>query len=393
MKKNIIRICNEIKSNNSCNGCGGDFNNHTCRYCGDESLVLKDLINELMSNLESLSDCNSDVLNALYSIRGLNIKVVNDLLNNYNYEEELENQYKEIFNAVLSDRCGKWAYKQLIYFLDNDLFVGNNRNYLINFLMKKLLSFELELDVETILVLIKNFVEMFMRSSFKNPRCIYDKLEENVMGNSFANVVSLDRDIVIEMIEAEDFEGILQLCFHECTHTTQDYFCEVLKKVNYNVLIQTKEKLIRRFFNNYYNENYANYNTEVEARYHEANLTIMYLKMLELPILNEQYFKSIMETEKEFIFYDVRTINGIKTTVDEAFSLYVTDASVLERYPVLNVQYKNNSGKIELKTREEILDDYEKYKRGEFILNGEQIEIQVLYDYLLGGKKYKNVSI
>lgn len=394
MKEDIIRLCSEIRANSKCDGCGGECDNHTCKYCGKENQILDRLIMELCSKLVELNAYDDDILKSLYSIRDLNIKMVNDLINYNNYGTELKERYNNILYMVSIDRCGTYACHNLIYFLDNDLFISGNRNNLINFLMKKLLTFELgELDIQDILILIKLFTEMFMSNKFKNSKCVYQKLDEGTLGSAFWKFIHLDQDSIVKMIEAGDLEGILQLVFHECTHTTQDYRMMFEKKVSYNILVQCKEQILRNIIPKYYDNNYVNNNAEVEARYFGAYLTIWYLNLLGLPVLNEDYFKNIMKSEAMYIFYDKRIINGVEITVDEAFSMYVSDSEYLERFPVLNIQYKNNNGKIELKEREEILSDYEKYKSGELLLNGEVADIEFLYDYLLGNSKNKGNNI
>ena len=96
MKEEIIRLCNEIKNNNNCSGCGGSFNNHTCIYCGNDSQVLKRLIDELGLVLVKLSGCDDEILNALYSIRGMKIGAVDSLLDQYDYDNVLKKRYSDI---------------------------------------------------------------------------------------------------------------------------------------------------------------------------------------------------------------------------------------------------------------------------------------------------------
>ena len=148
----------------------------------------------------------------------------------------------------------------------------------------------------------------------------------------------------------------------------------------YNMLIQVKETILRSIISGYYGDNYSDYNSEVEARFFGAYFTLYYLNSLGVTILNEDYFKNIMKSEESNIFNDKRTINGVETTIDEAFLMYVSDAKYLEKFSVLNIQYKNNNGKLEPKSREEILSDYERYKSGELSLKGVATDIQILYD-------------
>ena len=394
MKEDIIKICDEIRINNKCNGCGGGYDNHTCRYCGNDSQILKKLIDELNLKLDNLKEYDYDILNALYSIKTVNIRIVNDLIKKTNYEEELKDRYEYIFDMVMADKLGKYGYHQLIYFIDNNLFIGDNNNYLINYLMKKLLTFELvELDINDILILIKRFTEMFLSNNFSNPICSYEKLDEGTLGEAFLKFITLDKDSIIKMIKIGDFEGLLELVFHECTHTTQNYASMVSKKVSYNILTQSKERILKGFITDYYNNNYDNYNAEVEARYCGAYLTMWYLNTLGVPVINMEYFKNIMVNEEVRVNNDKRIVDGVETSLDELFSTYVIDVRYLEYFPILNVQYKNDNGKMVLKSREELLSDYDRYKNGELSLNGTNDDIEILYDKLLKSSKNKNNSI
>ena len=118
-----------------------------------------------------------------------------------------------------------------------------------------------------------------------------------------------------------------------------------------------------------------------------AFCTIEYLNSIGVDIINEKYFRDIIEVESLNIFNDKRVVNGEVLTVDEAFLKYVDDVKFLELFSILKLQYKNIDGKIVPKSREELLFDYDMYKNGEISLNGEINEIDFLYNYLINMTK------
>ena len=258
--------------------------------------------------------------------------------------------------------------------------------------MKKLLTGELDVNINEILILIKNFVEMCMSLKVKNPKCVFEELDEDVLGDAFWSRIRLDREKLIALIQDKNYVQVLELVFHECTHTYQKYLINVEKEISCNALKQVKEELIRGQVEGYYDENYLKYSSEVDARYCGSDFTKQYLESLGLTV-DDSHFEEVKKREMLLLNDETRTIKGVQTTVDEAFSMFVVDASFLALFPVLMVQYKNNNGRIEPKSREEMLSDYEKYKNGELYSNGNPIYIEQLYDYLLGRTVSKSSSI
>ncbi len=386
MERNIVQICDEIKNNSKCTSCGGSFDNSTCMYCGNKNTTLENLIGELKNEI-SIRQVNDDILNSLYSIRNLEINEVNNIIIENNYGKKLENKYKDIHSRITSDNLSNDDYKYIVYFLDNDLFLGKNSNYYINTLMKKMLTDKLDISNEEKLKLIKSFTEMFMRGKVKNPKCVYDELDEKTIGESLYNRIELDKTSIIEFLQNKNYIKMLEIIFHECTHTYQTHIRSVDKEISYIILQETKEYLIRQKNPKYYNENYIKYTEEAEARYCGALFTLQYLDAIGLKVSNNNYFMEVMEREEKLFYDNERTIKGKSTTIDEAFSTYVTDVSLLNHYPVLKTEYKNHNGVLTKKSMEEIIEDYNNYKNGTLVIEGNPTAIEGLYTCLLGETK------
>lgn len=387
-KEEIIKICAEIKKNNCCACCGGSFEEYTCKYCSSQSLVLEELINDLNGVLFD-GDYDEDILNSLYSIKDLKVGWVDDILVKNDYEKRLEHRYRLINERILGGNPSVDDDRYVIYFLDNNLFLGNNRNFYINYMMRKLLLDELDIKVDDKLRLIKHFTEMNMKEKVVNPRCSFEKLEGNVEGISIFNLIELDKEKVIGLLEQKDYFSLLELIFHECTHTFQGYLIGGSKIFSYTILKETKEMLIRKKNEDYYWKNYVKDAREVEARYYGAILTLQYLNFLGLEHSKQDYFEKLMKREEQLFLDDERIINGERVTVDEAFSRYVDDGTVIKRFPVLGLEYINSNGVLRKKSRSELLEDYNNYKNGKLVFRGNSREIDDMYNYLLRDQRVK----
>lgn len=388
MKEEIIKLCQSIKENNRCENCTGRFDNHTCIYCGNESETLKELISKLTTILDNITIDNEILIN-LYSIKSLNVEKVNKILNENNYEEKLKSKYSEICNKINDNNLNDDDHKYMLYFIENNI-IANDTNLLINILMRKMILDKLNLDNSSKLMLIKKFTEMFMKDFMKgrvkNPKCVFDSLKKDTIGNSFFDRITLDEKEINEMLENKQYVKILMTIFHECTHTNQYYTMSVEKSINYNNLLQTKEEIIRSSNQNYYDENYEIYSSEVEARCMENYLTLQYLQSIGVSTNKEEYMKKEIIKEQELYFNLTRKNNKIDTTVDEMF-MSTNDVKSLLRYPVLKVQFKIENNTLIMKNEQELIDDYNNYKSGILKLNGNPNEIEYLYNYLINNMK------
>jgi len=387
MNKEIIDLCMQINANNKCDSCSGRFNNHTCIYCGNESTILKELENKLIYILQNNFILNEDVLMSLYTIKSLKINLVDKILKENNYEEKLENKYLEIINKVHSDGLNNDDYRYILYFIEHNIIINDNMNYFINYLMKDMLLNKLDVSDEKKLLLIKKFVEKFMENRVKNPKCNFEQINKDTLGESFFDRIILDLDSVKEMLKEQKYIQLLDLIFHECTHTYQTYIRDVDKIVNYSNLMNTKEFLLSYYIPNYYNENYVNSYEEVEARYLGMTLALQYLNSLNLTLGDVSSLMEYISKNEELAFNNNRKLNGKSATINQLLLSANIPINFLNRYPVLNVEFKILDGKIVEKNIQEIINDYNDYKNGSLILNAKKEDIEFLYNYLINGEK------
>lgn len=382
MKKEIINLCNEIKNNNKCDGCAGKHNNYTCIYCGNESIVLKELEGKLIAILSGDINLDEDILMSLYSIKSLKIDVINKLLEENKYEEKLYNKYADICNKIDNNNLSNDEHKYMLYFIENKVIINERYNEFINILMREMLLDRLNVSNEIKINLIKIFTEMVMYGKVKNPKCVFEKFSDDTVGESFFDRITLDIDEVNNLLDNKNYIKLIEVIWHECTHTYQTYIMLVDKIVNYSNLLNTKDKIIRNSIPGYYDENYVRVSSEVEARYMGACLTLQYLNSLNLELDNSEYFINVMNREKNLFMNQNRVVDGNETTVDDLF-LSLNKVELLNRYPVLNVEFKVQDGKLTKKNLEELTSDYENYKNGSLYLNGASGDIEFLYNYLI----------
>ena len=386
----IIRLCKEIKDNKKCLGCGvSKYDGCECIYCGRINEKLKLLVDKLISVLNNTTDFDNKTLINLFNIKDLNIKEVNAILDRYNFDNiidsRIDNLIQNRFSATITNDDA---------YLFSTLIEGNTLNiqnidFITMNLMRYMIMGKLDISNEKKKVVIKNFTEIFMRDKIKNPICIYSgKLD--VQGDSFYNIIRFNESDIDKLLEEGDYIELLRLIFHECTHTHQHYYIDKGSLINYLILLQTKEQIIRNYYPNYYRDNYKLYLEEVEARYNEyySLLQIMQVFGLKMSDKSISVLHEEMINENKNMEDRKRVINGNQTTLDELFDSIKLSANDLYKYPLLNLEYKIDNGNVVKKSVDELQSDYDVYLQN-MKTPKEKEEIDYLYSRLIGEKVNK----
>ena len=100
MNDNIIDLCKEIKNNNICPVCGGDYENSTCKYCYTKSDIEEQLQSKLIDLLNNKKTFTEDELINLYKINSINIDKVK--INGYICETNINNIKMNSENETIS---------------------------------------------------------------------------------------------------------------------------------------------------------------------------------------------------------------------------------------------------------------------------------------------------
>lgn len=393
MKEEIIRLCELIKENLLCVGCGAvKQHDGSCKHCGAEDLEFKSIVDSLV---KYLSNCqlDEDILLSLYSIRFLNCTEVHFILNNCDYNKFINNKIVEvrtklfdIFMSGKNNEISNLDCKYLIYFLENNLIEEKDLYSVTNFMYALLMCKKIELTLEQKFILVKHFTQTYMKTFYPNisgNTCIFEKMVDS-FGSSFFNQIVLDEDKVTQCLENEKYIELLELIFHECTHTLQKHQMSNIREASYMNLLNVKEFIIKRNIEDYYDQNYYVCSLEVHARYMAYNFLLQFARQFGWESTYKEYSEKGMEKESMNFLFEQRKLNGHLTTVDMLFDSLKLDSSILNQFPALNFEYKQGEEHIIRKTKEEIEQDYLDYLKK----YGDSEEAHYLFNTLIN--KYKN---
>ncbi len=384
MEEKITKLCKEILNNNHCPNCAGTYEGSSCRFCGHESEILKNLENELISCLSDGLIINENILKSLYSIRTLKISKVTEILSQYHFTEVLESKYQEIASKCSKEVLSSGECSDLLYLLESGYIKEEDKKNFIDVLMKHMLSDKLNVSMEEKLSLIQNFAEIILKGKVKHPKVSFQKLSDDTLGNSLYYIINLDLPSIVDSLNQKNYFDILETVFHECTHTYQDYIISEGKEASYLSFLQSQENAIRFTLPGYYDANYESYSKEVEARCSSYLLSAGYLSKLGLGLKKEssKHLESLIEREQSLLQNETRTVDGKPKEVTEIFETYVQNPLFLSRFPLLKIAYRIENGKIVRKSLSELKQDYENYQMGNSSLRGNQDEIEYLYNRL-----------
>lgn len=386
----IIELCNDIKENKKCTGCGASkYNNCECIYCGNINYNLKKLVSKLNDALNNVKKIDNNVLVSLYNIRDLDIKEINNILGRYNFDSVINDKLDSLYENKYGLSIDKEDIRLFISLLDSNSLSRKDIDFISMSLMRFMVLGKLDTNNTNKKILFKYFTELFMRDKMDNPICIYtDKID--AQGDSFYNVIRYKETDVDKLLEEDNYIELLRLAFHECTHTFQNYYIHKGTSITSLLFLQTKEQIIRDYYPNYYKENYNNYLEEVEARYNEFYSLLQIMKVFKLKmsdkainVINEEMVK-----EQKNMNNRKRIFNGKEATLDEIFDSIILNTNDLYKYPLLNLQYKLDNGIVVNKSNDEIRYDYEIYLDG-VVDSGDKEQIEYLYKNVLGIEEYK----
>lgn len=379
----ILKICEEISKNKKCSGCGASkYDNCICLYCGSKNNNLETLISELIHIIKEKENFTNRELASLFSLKDLNINEVNSILDNCDVNKFLNTKYKWLIENKYGNDMTSENAQIFVALIESNSVSKDIKNFMITVLTRYMIKGKLNVSNDSKKIIIKHLTEMYMEGKVKNPECIFSKLED-ANGDNLYSLIRLDERVIDEYLKKGAYAKILMLIFHECTHTYQRYYIKSGEMINYLLLLQTKEIIISNRYKTYYDDNYYLFSQETEARYMEYKGLIDYLDVLKLSLSKEDYdfCKQMMIKEIENTKDENRILNGKITTVDEIFDYIELSVEDLNRYPLLNIEYKIEDGKVVKKDKEELENDYNNYSYNQ--------EIEYLYSKLLGEKLNK----
>lgn len=353
-----------------CDSCGGNFSQHTCRYCGTESIDLKNMLNSLNieltrleqiminNNIESIPE--NKFFNLLTLLKDRNIELINKFLEKDNYLNRYQEHYQQVLDKI----------KNGINITESDIDVLNveieaasnheNINMIYNYFIHDVLIGNQRISYEKFKVLIKNFCESCIKLAFKTAYCnIVEEMPEEEHGNAFFNTVNLKESDVRDLYDRKSIMSLYAIS-HELRHVGQYNDIHIKKLVNNSIIDQIKEFVITDHDRQYYKDNYSYITYEIEAEMFRTYEIPKYLNDLNLRLSNQEVEYLINKRQDLEAKRQVRerVLDGEVTTLDAVFEKVIVDhPEALREYTQLNMLYKIENGVVVKKTSEELQND------------------------------------
>ena len=384
MEAEIIRLCTELKHSNHCPGCGGNIENGTCAFCGrpNEKSV------ELIRSLEVLLHRETyplEVLAELVNIYDLKIPFVNAIVDAKKDRISMalaflqeQNRYDETINMLSKDNSGM--------VLNPNCFYGVAREYL---------SGEIKMGEEAFIQFMKLYVKKILESG--NFKSLYDEtptvkfatpeeIDEISKTNGYVthglcvsskagDTIYLNKQSFLARSINEPHENVVTI-YHELQHLIQPSYYKTPERFNLIGLMMAKDDAVRNAIPGYNDENYEHMAVELDAN---ANAYMALASDLESLGLDPLNYRGIAEVLFEKILDTKRTLNGEETTLDNLFDASIKDPTILDKYPILKLQYKNIDGNIVKKSLEELQTELNETTNP---------KLKVIYEYLMGNIEF-----
>ena len=398
----------DIEENILCPFCGEKCFGGVCDYCGKKNENLINIFNDLTEYLKTiddnlLKDSNLNLLlNKIFQFKKYGIGLIYIILSNAKYEETVKNTCSRINNnypEIIHDqiKLTKEEYDLLVNLPLNNSYISNET--LVNICSIALVNKDNNLDKK--LSNCKKIIKKFTRYIQNNNVDIdLNFIDSNKMrcelgdAKAFYNMRYID--ISNKRLEEDPFY-VYSVIFHELIHKHQDDNLYKYQVLSEETLMQIMDKiLIRELGNDYFNDNRYWNSIELEARAFQYRDLMAYFNnfYIDVPdnfreIANERqdaYIKFINSKDKY-----IRKYKGKNVSVYKLFIKCLSDNNkYLKLYPQLEFLYKIKGSQVVEKTKEELEEDYDKFRCGELSWNGDKLEINNLYKKYINDRKVSN---
>lgn len=397
----IKPLIDKLSEVGRCPGCNGHYVDAYCKYCGYEKVELKIIIDSIEYKLNRFKDKVSNLpirempinklFNLLYTLKGIEISSIKQLLSEYEYDKVMLETYKSSLLKMTNNEPLEELELQSIeiQILKNDS--NLNLEPVFSYFIHEAIMRRPKISFETFEILIQNFVENKMKTYYPNPKCIIQtsndmsikQKERQTVGQASYNKVWLS----LEEVKAMYYEGstaLLNSMYHELAHTMQ--YKQAFAGFNLNVYIikEIKEHILTQLLEGYYEENYDYISYELEAEYYGLLNAMLYLKEIGFTVDTKRHDKDL-ELLKTRMNEEKRYYNGEESTVDVLFEeIIYRHPELLDRHPQLKYLYKVEGTKVYPKSEEELIDDYNMHMDEPGISLDDKEFYKKFYGYFLG---------
>lgn len=306
-------LCSQIKKENKCPLCKGNFHMDECQKCGYKSDLIKKNIDILMPMLDQ--NISSEELLSLYTIKSLGYDKINMLLSLSGVEQYLKSKEEKILNQSryeLSDE------RVMLYFIENDF---PNKNEMINRLIREMLSDNLDITDDEKLSLFKYFVEYVVSNKFE---CVFKS-------SSDSKEITFNENDIRRLLYQKKYLELLEFAFYKCIYMYQS--------LNSNgTFKEIKERVLSKNLPGYAEENHNALFIEVKSRYNANILLREYITSLGFK-MSDMLLKSYEERAKndlKLLDSDYRIYQGKSLSVDDLYTWMMLHNK--GAMPILNVE-------------------------------------------------------
>ncbi len=350
-------------------------NNNEANY---NDSILTDFINHLNKRLKTIDEAlvnlptdtipYNKLFNLLYTIN-FKIAGVEEFLNKYDYINRLQLSYNRIKQKLYR---GMHLSEEAVSILETFI-MRNDHNldldFLCNYYIKKCLNKEdnIEIGYKFFRELIKNKITKESKKYYQDSTCIILDIPSKIKERGFEsqnstfknNVVLLEDDIKDLYYSGSKY--VIYMMNHELS------ILRISSEINKGevktplYIDATKDYILSKQDITYYQDNYPHLIFEQLAKIDEIKNTSEYLEKLGMHINNDEVENINIDIE-ESIKDRKRKYKKKDSYLDILFNNYIINRSyLLTEYPQLEEEYKIIDGKVILKDKEELNENYQNY--------------------------------
>ena len=188
------------------------------------------------------------------------------------------------------------------------------------------------------------------------------------------------KDSVVQSFSKKKLK-LINTMFHEIEHAKQQNRMKQHNRMDRFTYRMIKEKMIRNFYSEFYDQNYMNLQNEIDSRIQGSIKSTKYLKSLGMTdeeIVKGDWCTDLKNVRKEIRLrtkVDTKKINGVKRDVNQAFQEIVrVYPGLIQTYPILEIEFDQFGNR---KSYMEIIEQYEKENKGEENMQFDQTDEKI----------------
>lgn len=344
----------------------------------------KETIEKINMQLEKLNDILNktkqehldinNLCNCLIIIYHKNIPALNTLFETYHYLEKIEEiieKMKEMNPLSLKEEDYVHSYLHKII---------NNKN--CNIIFEYAISQSLRQEPKISFSLFKSLFISQVKMLIPNKKLHIISLEKD-LGRCYEDFIVINEKHLHKLYEGKDITPIITI-YHEMRHLVQR---KAMKNpTNMFTFNMLKERILREYEKDYYDENYARNLEENDANYFSFHFFEIFCKQIGIQ-LKKETIELIAKEKKHFAQNcqnQERIYKGNKADLNTIFESFIKDKPyILNLYPPISMFYQNQEGIVCKKTFEQCIEEIKDLENKKYISKEEIQNRKNLYKEVL----------